>query len=984
MRQRREPVTLPAMPQVDERRIRELGHDLLGRVRAAAPWPLSQAWVEDRGMAWTMRDERFKAQLFRFVDALPGLRDDAAVVRHLDEYLAPVAAALPAPARWLLGRQAWPVRPLVASAARFAAHRLAHKFIAGESVAGAARQLARLRRRRLAFTIDLLGETVLSEGEADVYAGHYGELIAGLSDATAGWTADDLLDRSPRVNVSIKLSALTSRWDPAAPIATSRAVRERLRPILRLARARGAFVNVDMEHHAYKDLVLTVLRDVLDEAEFHDWADVGVAIQAYLRSCGDDLAALATWARARGTPLWVRLVKGAYWDYETVIAAQNGWPVPVWTDKPATDAAFEAHTRFLFANSDALRPAIAGHNVRSIAHALAVAEAHGVAAADYEFQMLYGMADPLKDAVAALGRRVRVYAPFGRLLPGMAYLVRRLLENTSNTSFVRAGFLEGAPEEQLLMAPTAGPVSAHPVSAGFRNEPLSDFSRADVQGALGAAITALRARLPLAVAPRFPGALGRGPVAEVRNPSQLSEVVARVRQADAAEATAAAESAARAFPAWRDTPVNERARLLERTANLIAAERMRLSALIVLETGKGWREADADVAEAVDFCRYYAREAISLLAPQHRDVPGERNEYRREPRGVAAVIAPWNFPLAILTGMSAAALAAGNTVVMKPAEQSPAIAAALSDAYRRAGIPDGVVAFLPGVGEVVGPALLAHPAVATVAFTGSRDVGLAIGRDAWLAAAHVGHVTRVIAEMGGKNAIIVDDDADLDEAVHGVVASAFGYQGQKCSACSRVVVLEAVHDAFVARLLDAVRSLALGPADDPATQIGPVIDAEARERILARIAEARTEATLAYAGDAGVWAQTGTYVAPHVFTAVPPESRLAQEEIFGPVLAVLRARDLDHALTIANGTRYALTGGLYSRSPATIQRVRAAYRVGNLYINRKITGALVDRQPFGGFKLSGVGAKAGGPDYLLQFLDARVITENTLRHGFTE
>ena len=971
------------MTQVDERRIAELGHDLLARVRSAAPWPLTRAWVEDRGMAWTMRDERFKAQLFRFVDALPGLRDDAAVVRHLGEYLGPVAGALPAPARWLLGRQGWPTRPLVAGAARFAAHRLAHKFIAGESVAGAARALGRLRRRRLAFTIDLLGETVLSEVEADGYADQYRALIGGLSDATVGWRADDLLDQGARVNVSIKLSALTSRWDPAAPVATSRAVRERLRPILRLARTRGAFVNVDMEHHAYKELVLTVLRDVLDEAEFRAWPDVGVAIQAYLRSCGDDLDRLATWARARGTPLWVRLVKGAYWDYETVIAAQNGWPVPVWTDKRATDAAFEAHTRFLFANRDALRPAIAGHNVRSIAHALAVAEAHGVAPADYEFQMLYGMAEPLKDAVAALGRRVRVYAPFGRLLPGMAYLVRRLLENTSNTSFVRAGFLEGAPEEHLLMPPIAGPERLRHVGADFVNEPLTDFSRAEARDALQGAISALRPRLPLPVAPHFPGAVGRGPRVEIRNPSRLSEVVAQVRQADAGEATAAAASAARAFPAWRDTPVAERARLLETTADLLASERMRLCAIIALETGKGWREADADVAEAVDFCRYYAREAIAVLAPRTRDVPGERNEYRREPRGVAAVIAPWNFPLAILTGMSAAALAAGNTVVLKPAEQSPAIAWELSDAFRRAGIPAGVVAFLPGVGEVVGPALLAHPAVTTVAFTGSRDVGLAIGRDAWLAAPRVGHVIRVIAEMGGKNAIIVDDDADLDEAVQGVVASAFGYQGQKCSACSRAVVLDAVHDAFVARLLDAVRSLVIGEADDPATQVGPVIDAEARDRILARIADARGEATLAYAGDVGEWGKRGTYVAPHVFTAVPPESRLAQEEIFGPVLAVLRARDLDQALAIANGTRYALTGGLYSRSPATIQRVRRDFHVGNLYINRKITGALVDRQPFGGFKLSGVGAKAGGPDYLLQFLDARVITENTLRHGFT-
>jgi RHH-type proline utilization regulon transcriptional repressor/proline dehydrogenase/delta 1-pyrroline-5-carboxylate dehydrogenase len=331
--------------------------------------------------------------------------------------------------------------------------------------------------------------------------------------------------------------------------------------------------------------------------------------------------------------------------------------------------------------------------------------------------------------------------------------------------------------------------------------------------------------------------------------------------------------------------------------------------------------------------------------------------------------------------MTVAALVAGCTVVMKPAEQTPLIAARLHALLVEAGIPAAAVQFLPGVGETVGPVLVRHPATAVIAFTGSRAVGLAIARAA--AETPGAELKQVVTELGGKNAIIVDDDADLDEAVAGVVASAFGYQGQKCSACSRAIVLDAVHDAFLDRLVATVRGLPIGPAADPGNAIGPLIDAEARDRVLAAIARGRGEARLVHAGDIGALGDEGFYVAPHLFADVPPGSSLAQEEIFGPVLAVLRARDLDHALALANGTRYALTGGCYSRSPATLDRVRRDFQVGNLYLNRGITGALVDRQPFGGFRHSGTGPKAGGPDYLLRFLTSRCISENTLRHGFT-
>jgi RHH-type proline utilization regulon transcriptional repressor/proline dehydrogenase/delta 1-pyrroline-5-carboxylate dehydrogenase len=324
----------------------------------------------------------------------------------------------------------------------------------------------------------------------------------------------------------------------------------------------------------------------------------------------------------------------------------------------------------------------------------------------------------------------------------------------------------------------------------------------------------------------------------------------------------------------------------------------------------------------------------------------------------------------------------GNTVVMKPAEQSAVIGAKLMEVFQEAGVPAGAVNCLFGIGEEIGPTLIGHPDVAMIAFTGSRGVGLLINREAAETPPGQDHVKRVLTEMGGKNAIIIDDDADLDEAVHGVTASAFGYQGQKCSACSRVIVLESIYETFLSRLIEATRSLKIAPASDPGSIVGPLIDAEARRRVLDYIEIGKAEGRLAYAGDLGVLAQQGYFVGPHIFADVPPEARIAQEEIFGPVLAVMRARDLEHALEIANGTVYALTGGLYSRSPEHIARVRQAFRVGNLYINRKITGALVDRQPFGGFKLSGIGSKSGGPDYLLQFVLPRTITENTMRRGF--
>ncbi|MCA9244877.1 MAG: L-glutamate gamma-semialdehyde dehydrogenase, partial [Phycisphaerales bacterium] len=443
--------------------------------------------------------------------------------------------------------------------------------------------------------------------------------------------------------------------------------------------------------------------------------------------------------------------------------------------------------------------------------------------------------------------------------------------------------------------------------------------------------------------------------------------------------------AASRFDEWRRTPVVERADVLTDVARLMLRDRFELAAIASFECAKPWREADADIAEAIDFCNYYACEMLRLSrGTRRRDVPGETNEYFYRPRGVVAVIAPWNFPLAILTGMTAAALVTGNTVVMKPAEQSPVIAYRLMELFEEAGLPKGVLNYVPGPGEEVGDELVRHANVAMTVFTGSRAVGTHINRVCADILTDQPGIKKVIAEMGGKNATIVDSDADLDEAVKGVLHAAFGYAGQKCSASSRCIVLDAVYDRFVRRLVEAARSLQVGPADDCGTFVPPVIDEESYERCLRYIEIGKGEAKLALQSDtSGLVAETGGYyVGPTIFLDTPPEARIAQEEIFGPILAVIRARDIAHAIEIYNGTEYALTGGIFSRSPAHIERAREECECGNFYINRKITGALVDLQPFGGFRMSGMGSKAGGPDYLLQFCEPRTVTENTMRRGF--
>jgi RHH-type proline utilization regulon transcriptional repressor/proline dehydrogenase/delta 1-pyrroline-5-carboxylate dehydrogenase len=977
-----------------EAAVRTLGGELF-RLMDAHPSPgiLSKKGAYARIMEWSMKDPAFKAQLFRFVDVLPSLNSSAEIVRHLQEYLGDKAVELNPAMRTGLAAAAF-APALVAGPVKANVTSMAGQFVAGATPDDLVKRLRANAAAGIATTIDLLGETVVSAAEADAFLQRNMDVLETVGSALARDGKPCFSDVGPkgplpRLNLSVKVSALTPEVHPADPGRSIAALKERLRPILRRAREGGAFINFDMESYGLKDLTLSLFRSILEEEEFRELPAIGIAMQAYLRDCEQDLVGLISWARKARRPLVVRLVKGAYWDFETILAEQRGWAVPVWSEKPESDANYEKLSLLLLENADIVSPAFASHNVRSCAHAIAQADRLGVDKRAYEFQALYGMADELKSALVASGHRVREYCPVGDLLPGMAYLVRRLLENTSNEGFLRAKDVGGASREALLRNPLELLAARAPAAAeapAFRNAPNTDFSveanRARMRTALDSVARGLGRKHPIVIAGRKIS--DREWVAST-NPARPSQVVGHWAKATVADADAAVAAARAAWPAWATRPAAERAAVLERAAALIEERRFDLNALEVYEAAKPWIEADADISEAVDFCRYYASEIRELERPRvTQAVPGERDIQLWTSRGVGVAIAPWNFPLAILCGLTVAPLVAGNCVIMKPAEQTTVIAAALMDILVEAGVPAGVLNFVPGLGEDVGARLVAHPGVDFIAFTGSRSVGCRIWETAGRTQPGQRNLKKVVCEMGGKNALIVDNDADLDEAIPAALYSAFGFSGQKCSALSRLIVLDGVYDHFVERFVAACASIPVGDPAQPGILVGPVIDAEARDKILGLVERGKKEARLAFQSKlAPELAASGTYVPPTVFADVPPSAAIAREEIFGPVVAILRARDLDEAFRIAMDVDYALTGGLFSRSPTALRRAQDEYRVGNLYLNRGITGAIVQRHPFGGFAMSGGGTKAGGKGYLENFLFPRAVAENVMRRGFT-
>jgi RHH-type transcriptional regulator, proline utilization regulon repressor / proline dehydrogenase / delta 1-pyrroline-5-carboxylate dehydrogenase len=969
-------------------RIREWEERLARSVDGQQPLTLTPAWWQERLLDWATTDPDFRVKLLRFVDVLPTLRSAGSIADHVRQYF---RGSSPGVVETASGLAAQPVfRPVLSRVVRQGVFSMAHRFIAGETPERAVSSLRGLAEGGVGSTVDLLGEETLSDAEVDAYLARYTVLLETLTARR-----DEIAPHGerwvgvPAVNISVKLSALCAHLEPAAPDYVSRVAAARLRPLLRLAMEHGAFINFDMEQYRYKDLVQRTFSDLALEPEFAAFPHLGIVVQAYLRDAVDDLARYRDLARKRGKPFTIRLVKGAYWDEERIVAAQNSWPVPVFEQKSETDASFEACTDALLASWPHLRPAFGSHNPLSVAQAIIKTRDAGLGETDVEFQTLYGMAEGLRTAVAEAGYRTRVYVPVGQVIPGMAYLVRRLLENTSNQAWFNAG---------------AGTITPSPSAVRGRGEEVSrtaigdrestfinaapapffhEETRERMQAALARSRKVFGETYPLLVADRR---VSKRALADVHYPAEADTLIGRVAQATTEDVEAAVAAAGQAFPAWRDRPAHQRGEILRRAADLLEERRFDLAATMLFESAKPRHEADGDVCEAIDYLRYYAAQGERLSRPQSMaDVPGEENEYFHEGRGVTAIIAPWNFPLAIITGMSVGALAGGNAAILKPAAQSPIIAYRLVEILREAGVPDGIVQYMPGPGGEIGRTLVEHPGIDNVAFTGSSAVGLGIIEAASRVREGQRTVKRVVAEMGGKNTIIIDDDADLDQAVHGTLISAFGYAGQKCSACSRLIIVGSAYDEALERLKNAVASLVVGPPHDPATFVPPVIGADARAKIMGYIESGRSYATMLVQTDLGAQHSalgTGHYVPPTVFTDVPLDSPLAREEIFGPVLSVFRARDFEDSLEIAMQPDFALTGGVFSRNPRHIDAARRAFRTGNLYINRKITGAVAGRQPFGGLAMSGVGEKAGGPDYVRQFMQPRVVTENTMRRGF--
>jgi RHH-type proline utilization regulon transcriptional repressor/proline dehydrogenase/delta 1-pyrroline-5-carboxylate dehydrogenase len=989
-----------------DKRIKTLGQEFFSLIKGETPSIFDKGWWTGKLMDWCMSNESFKVQLFRFVDVLPYLTTSESLSRHLEEYFAHDHEDIPSVLKWgaktagIGGRVAGKI---LAQTIRTNIESTAKQFIIGENLKDALKVLTKLRKNNFCFTVDILGEATVSKVEAEQYQQGYLELLDALQEQEKKWKSlgetESNLDwgHTSKLYISVKPSSLYSQTTPADFDGSVNAICERFTPILRKSKAIGAFVRIDMEQHEYKDITLEVFRRLRSSPEFRDYPHLGIVLQSYLRDTDRDLEDLLRWAKDEGLPFSIRLVKGAYWDYETVTAKQHGWEMPVYTIKAETDAAFERQARKILEHHEVCHLACGSHNIRSISAVLEIAKTLKVPESRYEFQVLYGMAEPLRKALVKVANRVRLYCPYGELLPGMAYLVRRLLENTANESFLRQSFAESMDPEKLLENPAntlkrltekTKAMTTNELQASkehgpgpFTNEPFVDFTRPEVRSAFPEAIEYVRALLgrtyPLLIGDKE---IKTADIIQSVNPAEPSEIVGHVCQATTEKIDLAVAAAQQAFLVWRDTPPQTRVQYLFRAADIARKRIYHLAAWQVLEVGKQWAQAYADVTEAIDFLEYYGREMIRLGSGRRMGTaPGELNHYFYQPKGLAAVIAPWNFPLAISCGMSAAAIVAGNCVLYKPSGLSPVVGFTLAEIFKEAGLPKGVFNYTPGRGSVIGDYLVDHPHISLIAFTGSMEIGLRILERASKVQINQTGIKKVIAEMGGKNAVIVDDDADLDEAVVHLMHSAFGFQGQKCSACSRAIVLEPIYDRFVHRLAEAAKSVQIGPADDPANYMGPVVDQAAQQRILEYIEIGKKEGNILISREVTM---KGYYVPLTIFCDIRPEHRLAQEEIFGPVLSIMKVKTFDEAMEVANSTKFALTGGVFSRSPKHLEQARREFRVGNLYLNRGITGALVGRQPFGGFKMSGVGSKAGGPDYLLQFMDPRSVTENTMRRGF--
>jgi RHH-type proline utilization regulon transcriptional repressor/proline dehydrogenase/delta 1-pyrroline-5-carboxylate dehydrogenase len=880
-------------------------------------------------------------------------------------------------------------QPAVRAATRQAMRLLGSHFVLGQTIEEALERAGAHGEPRYSF--DMLGEGARTLADAERYFSSYAHAIDAIGAGDAA-----LPDRP---GISVKLSALHPRFEAVSRARVLAELVPKLTALARRARDHDLAFTIDAEEADRLELTLETIAAVLADRTLRGWEGFGLAVQAYQKRAPAVIDWLAATATALGRRLMVRLVKGAYWDTEVKRGQERGLPdYPVFTRKAMTDLCYVACTRQLLAARPRLYPQFATHNALTVAGV--IADAGGVTG--YEFQRLHGMGEVLYELLLAEhpAAACRVYAPVGGHRDLLAYLVRRLLENGANSSFVAVAADPAVPVAAILERPqarigdarharnpgiplprdlygvfprTPGNTSST-IATARRNSSGVEFGDRASLATLLADIRAAAA--PAAAVPLVDGAALGGSVRAIRSPID-GTVVGHVTEGDVAAAAMAA--AAQGFADWAAAPLPARAAVLARAGDLLEARRARLIALLQAEGGKTLDDAVAEVREAVDYCRYYAAEACRSLAPSSLPGPtGESNELRWRGRGVFVCISPWNFPLAIFLGQVVAALVAGNSVVAKPAEQTPLVAAAAVRILHEAGVPSGALHLVPGDGRV-GAALVADARVGGVAFTGSTQVARAINR---ALAAKDAAIVPLIAETGGINPMIVDATALPEQVTDDVIASAFRSAGQRCSALRLLCVQEDVAEPIIEMIAGAARELALGDPRDPATQVGPVIDAAAKDRLDRWIAAHDRGGRVRFRWDRFArLPATGMFVPPAIIAL--DRARDLREEVFGPILHVVRWRAdrLDQLLDDIAESGYGLTLGIHSRIDTTVARIVARLASGNVYVNRNMIGAVVGTQPFGGSGLSGTGPKAGGPNYLRRFAAEQVVTINTAAAG---
>lgn len=883
--------------------------------------------------------------------------------------------------------------PVIRLAVRQAMKIMGHQFVMGRTIGEALTRSKKGDNAHYRYSFDMLGEGALTMKDAQRYLDAYRQAIHAIGKHFAAQRQQggkDAVFAAP--SISIKLSALYPRYEHAKRARVMAELVPGVLELAQLAKSYGIGYTVDAEEADRLELSLDIIEATFSDPSLDGWEGYGLAVQAYQKRTPYTIDFLADLARRVGRRIPVRLVKGAYWDAEIKRAQVEGHPgYPVFTRKQNTDVSYLACAKRLFAHSDALYPMFATHNAQTIAAVRAIAGGR-----DYEHQKLHGMGDDLYAEVIPadrLGVPCRVYAPVGSHEDLLPYLVRRLLENGANSSFVNRITDEDVAIEDLIRDPVEA-VSAF-ASIPHPKIPLpvdllrsQNHNRKNSMGANLANDNDLRALAdqlntalkPWQAAPLVPGAVIAGDALPVANPADRRQVVGHWKPADAATVEKALSNAAAAYPAWNRTPAASRATILEHAADLLEARMPEFMALCVKEAGKTLPDGVAEVREAVDFLRYYAGQARAQFgAPERLPGPtGESNELQLHGRGVFVCISPWNFPLAIFLGQVAAALAAGNSVIAKPAEQTNLVGHAAVKLLHEAGVPEAVVQFLPGDGATVGAALTRDPRVAGVAFTGSTETARAINR---ALAARDAAIGVLIAETGGQNAFIADSSSLPEAVVKDAISSAFISAGQRCSAARVLFVQDDIADKVMTMLAGAMAELKVGDPGLLSTDVGPVIDADALQILTDHAARMDREArAIAVAATDDATAH-GSFFAPRAYEL--QSLAQLQREIFGPVLHVIRwkADQLDAVIDQINATGYGLTLGVHSRIDETIERIASRVAVGNVYVNRNQIGAVVGVQPFGGQGLSGTGPKAGGPHYLLRFATEKVVTVNTTAAG---